>query len=189
MRTEVVAGQYLDLEASRGPAPPEPAVRRIARLKSGAYTVEKPLLIGAALSGAPPEFESALSAYGLALGEAFQIRDDVLGVFGDPEVTGKDAEGDLREGKRTLLITRALAAAPPADRAYMEATLGRGELDAAEAERVRDIIRSTGAYSSTLTAMDDLRSRAIEALHGSGLPQEVLGELALLADQAIVRES
>src|SRR5438093_2803906 len=82
MRSEVVAGQYLDVAAARGARPAEPEVRRIARLKSGGYTVEKPLLIGAALAEAPPELETTLSAYGSSLGEAFQLRDDVLGAFG-----------------------------------------------------------------------------------------------------------
>ena len=79
--------------------------RRVIRYKSAKYTIEHPLLIGATAAGAGPELLEALSAYGLALGEAFQLRDDLLGVFGDAALTGKPAGDDLREGKSCLLYT------------------------------------------------------------------------------------
>ena len=79
----------------------------VARYKSAKYTVERPLLLGAAIADAPAEVRAAYSGYGLPLGEAFQLRDDVLGVFGDPAQTGKPAGDDLREGKRTFLVAAA----------------------------------------------------------------------------------
>ena len=187
MRSEVVAGQYLDVV--QGSDLSEDEVRRIARLKSGGYTVEKPLLIGAALADATPEIETTLSAYGTALGEAFQLRDDVLGAFGDEAVTGKDAHGDFREGKRTLLVARALAAAGSSDRAFLEARLGRADLSGGDAERIRGIIRTTGALGSTLVTIDDLRGVAVAALNGAILPGAAVAALTELADLASIRES
>jgi geranylgeranyl diphosphate synthase type I len=189
MRTEVVAGQYLDLLASRGDAPSESTVRRIARLKSGGYTVEKPMLIGAALAAATPEVETALSMFGVVLGEAFQLRDDVLGAFGDPGATGKDADGDLREGKRTVLVARALEASVPAERVFLETHLGRPDLNAQDADRVRSIMRSSGALDSTVATIEELRASAVESLAGAGLPADVVVALKELADLATVRES
>jgi geranylgeranyl diphosphate synthase type I len=189
MRTEVVAGQYLDLVASKGPAPAEVTVRRIARLKSGGYTVEKPLLIGAALAASPPELETALSGFGATLGEAFQLRDDVLGAFGDPAETGKDADGDLREGKRTLLVSRALASCSRKERAFIETHLGRPDLGAAEAEAIRQIMRTSGALDSTHATIEELRGSAVRALTSANLPSEASAALAELADLAAIRGS
>ena len=111
MRTELMGGQYLDLlEQARGGGSVERALR-VARYKSAKYTIEKPLHLGAALAGAGQDVLDGYSGYGLPLGEAFQLRDDVLGVFGDPAVTGKPAGDDLREGKRTALVAMALEAA------------------------------------------------------------------------------
>jgi len=189
MRAEVIAGQHLDLESSRGPVPAEATVRRIAAMKSGAYTVEKPLLIGSALAGGSPDLEGALSTFGAPLGEAFQLRDDVLGAFGDPAVTGKDAEGDLREGKRTLLVTRAVEAASPAEREFLERSLGRADLSASDAEAIREIFRSTGALASTVELVDRLHEEALSALEKAGLNAAVAAALAELAGLAVVRES
>jgi geranylgeranyl diphosphate synthase type I len=103
MRTEVLGGQFLDVlyQASGDPTPR--AALQIDRFKTAAYTVERPLHVGAALGGAGPELVAAYRRFGADIGVAFQLRDDQLGVFGDPAVTGKPAGDDLREGKRTLL--------------------------------------------------------------------------------------
>ena len=190
MRTEVVTGQYLDVVASRAPSIDEETARRIASMKSGGYTVEKPLLIGAALGGASQETDAVLSAYGMLLGEAFQLRDDVLGAFGDPAVTGKDADGDLREGKRTLLVARALEASSPEDRAFLGDRLGADDLTAGDAERIREILRSSGALASTQALIDAHRNVALAALDATGsLPQAAVAALTELADLAVARES
>jgi geranylgeranyl diphosphate synthase type I len=189
MRTEVVAGQYLDLIASRGAPPTEEKIRSIARLKSGGYTVEKPLLIGAALAASTPEIETALSIFGATLGEAFQLRDDVLGAFGDPVTTGKDADGDLREGKRTLLVSRALDAARPAERAFLEAHLGVPDLSTEDAETIRAIMRSSGALDSTVDTIERLRAAAVATLGAASVHPDVSAALTELAGLATVRES
>ena len=104
MRVELMAGQYLDVyEQSLGTQSIERSLK-VARYKSGKYTIERPLHFGGALAGASSELMQAYSNYGLPLGEAFQLRDDLLGVFGDPSETGKPAGDDLREGKRTALL-------------------------------------------------------------------------------------
>ena len=190
MRTEVVTGQYLDIVATRAPSIDEETARRIASMKSGGYTVEKPLLIGAALGGAPPETVAVLSAYGMLLGEAFQLRDDVLGAFGDPAVTGKDADGDLREGKRTLLVARALEASSPDEGAFLTEHLGREDLTAGDADRIREILRTSGALASTQALIDAHRNVALAALAATQvLPAHAVAALTELADLAIVRES
>ena len=111
MRTELMGGQYLDLlEQARGGGSVQRALR-VARYKSAKYTIEKPLHLGAVLAGAGQDVLDGYSGYGLPLGEAFQLRDDVLGVFGDPAETGKPAGDDLREGNRTVLVALALESA------------------------------------------------------------------------------
>ena len=187
MRAEVVAGQYLDvLAAHRGEAD-EDRARRIAVLKSGGYTVEGPLHIGALLGGGSRELLDALSRYGVPLGEAFQLRDDVLGVFGDPAVTGKDRDSDLREGKRTLLVAKAAAAAGPEDRTFLETRLGRPDLTADEVERGRAILESTGALDETLAVIEELVARAKSALDRTLMHSQGAVPLEQMADLVAVR--
>ncbi|QCX82696.1 Octaprenyl-diphosphate synthase (plasmid) [Streptomyces sp. YIM 121038] len=108
MRTEVIYGQYLDVTATGTPTPDLERALGIIRYKTAKYTIERPLRIGATLAGTSPQLLKELSAYALPLGEAFQLRDDLLGVFGDPKTTGKSRLEDLREGKHTLLVALAL---------------------------------------------------------------------------------
>ena len=146
MRTQLMAGQFLDVVESMRPwdglADEERVERagRVIRYKSAKYTVEHPLLIGATTGGLEPPGRAALSRYGLDLGRAFQLRDDLLGVFGDPEETGKPAGDDLREGKRTVLLAHALAGTDASGRARVEALLGRPDLDAAQVDELRAVI-------------------------------------------------
>ena len=187
MRTEVVAGQYLDVLAAHRGIAEEAEARRIALLKSGGYTVEGPLHIGALLAGGGGDLLACLSAYGVALGEAFQLRDDVLGVFGDPEVTGKDRDSDLREGKRTVLVARAVAAAGPEDRAFLEDRLGRADLRPGEVERARGIIEGTGALEGTLGLIQDLVARATAAVDRAIVDGEAADLLEGMAELVAVR--
>lgn len=145
MRTEVVAGQFLDVLAqSRGAFDPEEALRVVA-FKTSKYTVERPLLLGAAAGGGSARLLGSLSAYGQAVGEAFQLRDDLLGVFGNPELTGKPAGDDLREGKRTLLVALAAEAADPVQRRLIEDGVGNPGLTADGVRRLREVLVDTGA--------------------------------------------
>jgi geranylgeranyl diphosphate synthase type I len=151
-------------------------------LKSARYTVTRPLQIGAALASAPPDLERALGQYGDAAGVAFQLRDDVLGMFGDSLHTGKPHHDDLREGKRTLLATRALALSSEAGREVLLGALGRSDLDDQTAHRCRDLIATSGALASVEAAIDTEVERALESLGQLDEPaRQALTDLALLA--------
>lgn len=184
MRSELMAGQYLDLlEQACGGGSVDRALQ-VVRYKSAKYTIERPLHIGAALADAPDEVFGAYSGYGLPLGEAFQLRDDVLGVFGDPEQTGKPAGDDLREGKRTVLIALATERASDAQRAQLRALLGDPGLDTAGIETLRGIIEETGALTSTESMIEELLERSLESLdveHISSESRAVLTGLAFAA--------
>ncbi len=184
MRTEVMSGQYLDiLEQARGRGTAESALRVVV-FKSAKYTVERPLHLGAALAGAPPTVVEAYSAYGLPLGIAFQLRDDVLGVFGDPAVTGKPAGGDLREGKRTVLIALALRAATTAQAEVVRARLGDRGLDDAGIEALRSVIVETGALTACEKMIESYATEATDALRAAPITpdaREALADLAVAA--------
>ena len=187
MRTEVMVGQYLDvLTQAVGDNTPERAAK-VARYKSAKYTVERPLLLGAALAGAPPAITAAYSAFGLPLGEAFQLRDDVLGVFGDPARTGKPAGDDLREGKRTYLMAAAFAAAGPAERAVLDAGLGDPGLGDGGVARLRAIISGCGALDRTEARIAALTEAALGALDAADLEPAARAVLHDLADAATRR--
>jgi geranylgeranyl diphosphate synthase, type I len=187
MRTEVMLGQYLDvLTQSTGDTSVERA-GKVARYKAAKYTVEHPLLLGAALADAPAQIAAAYSAYGLPLGEAFQLRDDVLGVFGDPAQTGKPAGDDLREGKRTYLVAAAFDAADPGQREVLAGLLGDPALDDAGVDRLREVITATGALARTERRIAELTETALAALGAAPLEPEAAGVLADLAAAATRR--
>ncbi|MFB9239581.1 polyprenyl synthetase family protein [Plantactinospora siamensis] len=184
MRTEVTVGQYLDIVAQVSGDDSVERASKVARYKSAKYTVERPLLLGAALAGAAEPVRRAYSAYGLPLGEAFQLRDDILGVYGDPGQTGKPAGDDLREGKRTWLVATALRAADPAGRALLAGRLGDPNLDPELVDRLRGVIRDSGALARTEERIADLTETAVAALAGAELDAEaeqVLIDLAYVA--------
>ncbi len=184
LRTEVVGGQYLDIaHAARGSADLRQAAR-ISTYKSGKYTVERPLHLGHAVAGGDPRQRAVLSAYALPLGEAFQLRDDVLGVFGDPTTTGKPVGADLRQGKHTWLTAVARERADGYGAALLDQV--RDEADVAEA---RDLIVRTGALEAVEERIADLVARAMGALDGGGIPAEAVHGLGELADLATRRSA
>ncbi|MBD8044960.1 polyprenyl synthetase family protein [Arthrobacter sp. Sa2BUA2] len=192
MRTEVMAGQYLDiLEEVVGPGhEPERAVvraRNILRYKSAKYSIEHPLAIGGALAGASDELLAAYSAFSLPLGEAFQLRDDVLGVFGDPEVTGKPAGDDLREGKRTVMIAYALSAASDAARREITAGLGRPDLGDDAVASLRQIIKESGALATTEALIAEHTEQAFSTLAELAVDEQTRSALKSLAHAAVTR--
>jgi geranylgeranyl diphosphate synthase type I len=162
--TEVVAGQYLDLVSQAMGRSDEDLALRVVRFKSASYTVVRPLHIGAALAGADETLLAALTAYGEPLGIAFQLRDDILGVFGDPEQTGKPAGDDLREGKRTVLLARATQSADVAGRALLDRCVGNPDLTADDLTGLRHVIVDSGALAGVETTITELESRAHAAL-------------------------
>jgi geranylgeranyl diphosphate synthase type I len=164
LRSEVIAGQLLDLQVGCSPFAGESDAARIALLKSARYTVTRPLQIGAALAGATSEVERALASYGDSAGVAFQLRDDVLGMFGESSLTGKGTIDDLREGKRTLLVIRAMELASEAGRAALSRALGDSSVDDRSAQQCRDVIADSGALASVEAAIDTHVDRAVEAL-------------------------
>jgi len=187
MRTELMAGQYLDLLAQRSGEPSMARALQVARYKSARYTVERPLQFGAVLAGAGAALVATLRAYGEPLGEAFQLRDDLLGVYGDPAVTGKPAGDDLREGKRTVLVARALAAATAGQAAVIHRHLGDPSLDAAAVAVLRAVIAETGAPAAVERLIAERTDRALAALAGADLPADAAISLRELATAATVR--
>jgi geranylgeranyl diphosphate synthase, type I len=187
MRTEVTVGQYLDMhtQATGDTSPARASL--VARYKSAKYTVERPLLLGAAVAGGTPGIVRAYSGYGLPLGEAFQLRDDVLGVFGDPARTGKPAGDDLREGKRTYLVAAAFDMADDAGRALLHSRLGDADLDDAGVAALREVITASGALARTETRIAELTESALDALRGADLAAEGAAALVELAGAATRR--
>ncbi|SNQ49785.1 Geranylgeranyl pyrophosphate synthase [Frankia canadensis] len=191
MRAELVAGQYLDLTGrlldADGRVAADPArVGRIARYKTAGYTVIRPLQLGALLAGAPPGLLDAYAAFGRPLGEAFQLRDDILGVFGDPAVTGKPAGEDLRDGRPNALLTLALRHADPPAAAALRALVAAPATPAALA-RARELIVASGALALAEERIAAHTARALAALDDRDLDSPVHDALARLATAATAR--
>ncbi len=189
MRQQVMAGQYLDvLVQARGGFSIEEALR-VAAYKTSKYTVEGPLHLGAAAGRATSEVFAALSAYGSAIGEAFQLRDDVLGVFGDPERTGKPAGDDLREGKRTLLVALAMQAATVVECELLKHELGDRSMDDAAVAALREVIVSTGALDQVEQRIAQRTAEARAALATEAVGAEARAALDALAVAATARHT
>jgi geranylgeranyl diphosphate synthase type I len=191
MRIELMAGQYLDVrEAGEKEFSVERSLR-IARYKSGKYTIERPLHLGAVIArpsqNEHAELVSVLSAYGLPLGEAFQLRDDLLGIFGDPDVTGKPAGDDLREGKRTVLMAMTLEKAAPSVREELMRDLGNPNLTVQRVEELRTIITETGAVAEVEKLIEELATESKTAAQSSAIAADAQPFLLALADSAIRR--
>lgn len=190
LRIELNVGQVLDVLGSVRGVRDVAQAERICRYKSGKYTIERPLHLGAALAD-PDRFElvaPALSAYGLPLGDAFQMRDDVMGAFGDTAATGKPVGGDLREGKPTPLLARALAAASDAQAAVL-ATVGRPDLADRDVADIQQTIVDTGALSDLESTIARLTSEAIEAIEAADIDDTARDELVALAAFVSQRET
>ncbi len=201
MRVQLLAGQYLDVlgdvtgggpDAPRGEAAIDRALR-IARLKTASYTVSGPLRLGGTLAGSSPGLLAAYEAYGMPLGEAFQLRDDLLGIYGDPQVTGKPAGDDLREGRRTAVVAMAEAHLAPPGRVELGALLGSRLLDEAGVGRCRELIGMSGAVDRIETMISSRARQARAALQAAarddGLDPAAHEALDALAETVIRRSS
>ena len=208
MRTEVFAGQYLDLLGQASGDETLDSALRVVEFKTAKYTIERPLHLGAALAGGHPGpsgrdagtaapggpagreagLAAAYTGYGLPLGVAFQLRDDILGVFGDPAQTGKPAGDDVREGKRTVLLAIAKDRATPGQAQVIDRYLGDPALDEAGTAEIRAAITGTGAVAECERMIGRHVSEAIGALAGTPITAEARDALAALAVAATVRD-
>jgi geranylgeranyl diphosphate synthase, type I len=180
LRLEVNIGQYLDLvTTASGDARPEQA-HTIAVYKSGKYTIERPLQLGAALAGRLDELGKWYTAYGIPLGEAFQLRDDLLGAFGDGDRLGKDVGEDLRDGKPTTLYALARARATGSDADLLTA-VGRPDMTPAEIAAIQRVMTDTGARADVERTIDDLMVEALDALADAPVTEQARQELHALA--------
>jgi geranylgeranyl diphosphate synthase type I len=180
LRTELNIGQYLDLVGTARGDVDLAAARRIARYKSGKYTIERPLHVGAALAGRYADLAGPLSAYGDPLGEAFQLRDDLLGAFGDEALTGKPVGDDLREGKPTPLLAIAAAAANSAQAKVLR-LVGEPDLSPEAVAEVQQVLRATGAVAAVEASIQELTDQALAALPAADVTDEARAELDALA--------
>lgn len=189
MRQEVIAGQHLDVTHATRTDMSEDEARHIAVLKSGRYSIEKPLVIGALLADAPEGLVAGLSAFGDPLGEAFQLRDDLLGSFGDRTSLGKPVDSDIREGKRNVLFAATIRLLDESDREFFVERWGGGDsLTAQDVQQLRDLVDRSGARA---VAEEMLRARADEAaraISGLDLDERSRAALRALAHEATHRD-
>lgn len=191
MRTEMIAGQFLDMRSQAGADESEAAALRVDRLKTAAYSVERPLHFGAALAGADSGLVGTLRAYGADIGTAFQLRDDLLGVYGDPTRTGKPVGDDLREGKRTVLLSIGLKrAAERGDRAAEEtlrAAAGDAGLTADDIGSIAALLDELGAKHAVEEYVHRLVERGLRRVADSDVADDTRDMLAELAHWATAR--
>jgi len=192
MRTEVTVGQYLDiLEERAWLTQPESELQeralRVIVYKSAKYSVQAPLVIGAALCGATTEQLDGLRSFGLPLGIAYQLRDDLLGVFGDAEVTGKPSGDDLREGKRTVLMALAREAASASELQLLDTLVGDPELDSAQVALLQHTIQAGGAVEQVERLIDDYVREATQALDAAPIGSTAKAKLGQLTETVIRR--
>lgn len=193
MRFEVMAGQYLDiLEENAAPlrSAQEMLLRanRVMLYKTAKYSLEAPLLIGAAFGGANSDELHALSSFGIPLGMAFQLRDDLLGVFGDPAVTGKPAGDDLREGKRTVLIGLTLELLQPSVAKIFGELLGQPDLAPEQLEFLQQAIVDSGARDRAESMIEEYSRQALDTLESIRMDSHAKQQLSALATAAINRK-
>jgi len=185
---EVVGGQLLDTEAAFvDSATVQPLT--IAHYKSASYSFVMPLLIGATAAGASEQAKATLRQFAEQLGLAFQLHDDILGVFGDSSVMGKSTTGDLREGKRTYLIESFEKLAAPADKAKFDCYFGKAELSDDQADSLRQLLEDSGARGQVTSKISELEAGAIAALAALKLSPAHHQEFLDLIHKALKRNS
>ncbi|WP_163701596.1 polyprenyl synthetase family protein [Mycolicibacterium sarraceniae] len=181
MRTELATGQFADLVLDIRKLPTLESVLQVARMKSGNYTVRRPLEIGAAMAGCHEQTLTRLGQYGEAVGEAFQLRDDILGIFGSPSTTGKPNGGDLLERKASSVMVTAHQMADPATREQFGELIDAEHLDETDLERWRSLILATGAVQRVERLIADRVEAAHEAIDGAGIDASIRAALLDMA--------
>jgi geranylgeranyl diphosphate synthase type I len=189
LREEVMAGQALDVQAAAARLTDRELALTIATAKSGRYSVARPLELGALLGGADPGLAGTIAAAVEPLGRAFQVRDDLLGVFGDQGTTGKSAASDLREGKRTLLVAEAAARLGANDRAELESLLGDPDLDEDGVARARHLLRASGGVDATRTWIDEAVERGLAAVADLDIAPAARATLTAMGRWLVGREA
>ncbi|WP_285546451.1 polyprenyl synthetase family protein [Streptomyces lavendulae] len=190
MRQEVFEGQYRELALSQqGPVEDLDQILAVARAKSGNYSVTWPLVLGSTLASADPAVPAALHRYAVPLGEAFQLRDDLLGVFSDPEVSGKPVGDDLREGKPTALLALAWRSADPDQRRVLRAHVGRRDASGADIAECQAVLIALGVPDRIETMIDERYERAVEALEQAPATGPARTTLRRLAAQLAYRDN
>ena len=197
MRVEVMAGQYLDVleenaATTRSVKEGVGRAEKVILYKTAKYSIEAPLRIGAAFAGADQSTLNEFTKFGIPLGIAFQLRDDILGVFGDPSVTGKPAGDDLREGKRTVLVAltrEALTEQSPSMADSFEELLTSRELDSQQIAFMQKLIQESGALAKTERMITELADRSLDSLDSSNLEETAKSALESLALKVINRDA
>ncbi|QGU07819.1 (2E,6E)-farnesyl diphosphate synthase [Corynebacterium occultum] len=190
MRTEVIGGQLLDISLEAAATEDVALAESVNRFKTAAYTIERPLHLGAAIAGAGEDIIEAFRGYGRDIGVAFQLRDDLLGVFGDPAITGKPAGDDLREGKRTVMLALALQradATTPEAAAKLRQGIGRVSSPAEIADLAK-VVEDTGVTEEIEERISTLTESGLAHLAAVDLPEEVSETLRTLAIRATARK-
>ncbi|WP_077080698.1 bifunctional (2E,6E)-farnesyl/geranyl diphosphate synthase [Mycobacterium numidiamassiliense] len=191
IRTEVLGGQYLDIVAEASAAESIASAMNVDTFKTACYTVSRPLQLGAAAAADRPDVHEVFQQFGTDIGVAFQLRDDVLGVFGDPAVTGKPSGDDLRSGKRTVLLAEAVQLADASDPLaadLLRSSIGAQLTDAQVAE-LRDVIESVGALAAAEDRIATLTRRALDALAAAPINPAAKSGLSELAKSATNRSA
>ena len=189
MREEMHYGQYLELLATMGPIADHQTPLMVLRYKTALYTIERPLQIGAALAGASAELLTMLGRFALPVGEAFQLRDDLLGVFGDPGLTGKPVLDDLREGKHTVLLALAAQRADAAQSRVLGRLVGDPELSEDGASTIREIFTATQAPAAVEDMIEHRCTAALSVLDSAPISADCAAVLRSVVALAVERES
>jgi geranylgeranyl diphosphate synthase type I len=187
MRGEVMFGQWLDIHTVGRPETDIAAPLTVARYKTARYSFQRPMEVGATLAGADAGVMGSLEMFANPLGEAFQLRDDLLGVFGDPVVTGKPVGDDLRDGKRTVLLAIAFSRVGTEQRRVLRRLIGNRHLDLAGVQEVRSVLLATGAVAEVERLIEVRRARALAAVDASPIAPPVVRALRRIAVEATVR--
>jgi len=191
IRAEVLGGQYLDIVAEASAAESIASAMTVAHFKTACYTVTRPLQLGVAAAADRPDVVAAFGQFGADLGVAFQLRDDVLGVFGDPAVTGKPSGDDLRSGKRTVLVAEALELADKSDplaAKLLRASIGTGLTDT-QVRELREVITAVGALAAAEHRISLLTERALATLAAAPINDTAKAGLSELANMATNRSA
>lgn len=190
MRTEMLTGQYLDINGETSPTVDADNARRVNRLKTAAYTIERPLHIGGACAGMSPQTHAILSDYGTNLGVAYQLRDDILGVMGDSSITGKPSGGDIREGKRTVLLSYALDSLTLPEAEMLWSLIGT-DLSTTDLDKARELIVKSGAIADSENEIAELADKSFAAVQllrlQDGISKELGDAFELMIEKVIKR--